>query len=138
MVTEPAADAERVESRTLDSLCLRFMLGLAKAAVGTYERRIIGELQKAGVFDAYVRHLAAHHAALHPADVAAGAEGLSAMVATEEFGALKAKLAASSPFLDALASLGPAVLDRLCADPATKRKLRPLLDWSLEAQRRRR
>jgi len=124
--------------RALESIALQFLLAAGKHAVGPYERRVVAEFMRCGVFDLAALHLHANHARLDPGDVAAGCEGLALLVATEEFTTAKARAFSREGAALAVASLRGDVLDKLAAaaDAATKRKLRPLLDLSAEVGRR--
>lgn len=75
--------------RGLESVALQLIFDLGKAAVGAMERRVVLEFIKAGVFDTLFQHLTANFARIDPVDFAAGVEGLSLLIATEEFATVK-------------------------------------------------
>lgn len=81
--------AERLPPLGLEAFVLRMLLGYSKAAVGPAERRIVGEFMHRGVLEAGFVHLQVFGELLPEEEVAAGAEGLAKLIATEEFGSNK-------------------------------------------------
>lgn len=151
-------------SRALASVGLRFLLPLSRLMEGMHERKVVTEVLRHGIFELAVRYVDARGAAeADPGDLLCGLEGLAGMAASEEFVTQKvrrsgarlrsprqrrahpshrrhcpqAKALPSPEGVAACARLKDALLDRVTADDLPlRRKLRPLIDLSIEFGRK--
>lgn len=123
-------------ARGLECISLQFIAAMAKHATGSFERKVVGEIVRSGIMEAVLRHMHTNAPRIDAHDLMMGLEGLSTIVATEEFMAAKARAVSSPEGFAAGAGVRTEVMDPLCEDLAVRKKLRPLLDYCAELQRK--
>jgi hypothetical protein len=123
-------------TRPLASIVCRFLLAIGRNFSAVGEARVVGELLKQRLFELIFVHMGTRRATLHAKDVAVGLEGLAMLLASEEFQTAKARAVQEPAAIASVLRFRENVLDEHCEEAADRKKLRPLLDFCAEMQRK--
>ncbi|CAM9383463.1 unnamed protein product [Chrysoparadoxa australica] len=143
ILAEAAQDTDRMASlhalgdlsERQEVLCLHYLLRFLSQLDELSEDRLMPIIRRQGTFSIVVRMLSSSHRWLTDDALTTGAAALSLLCATEDFGTYSEDHCPLS-CCGMVGDLKEQFLSRLCKDFETKRKLRPLLDFTNACARR--